>query len=189
MYRITRILIATLAVAELLAAAPKPDFSGTCKLDTQRSRYNAKVPAPKSVTLVVEHRDPRLRIDMTTVTANGSQNYSFELTTDGTEVTKTIDGQPVTAQVRWGDIDGTRLVLTIKQSLPSGTMETSRTLRLGDKGKILTTVLIINDSGGQRKPTNSTQNNLLYQATRREFLSLTRRRPSPLCGILNRWRC
>jgi hypothetical protein len=103
------------------------------------------------VTLVVEHRDPRLRIDMTTVTANGSQNYSFELTTDGTEVTKTIDGQPVTAQVRWGDIDGTRLVLTIKQSLPSGTMETSRTLRLGDKGKILTTVLIINDSGGQRK--------------------------------------
>ena len=151
MYRITRILIATLAVAELLAAAPKPDFSGTWKLDPQRSRYNAKVPAPKSVTLAVEHRDPRLRIDMTTVTANGSQNYSFELTTDGTEVTKTIDGQPVTAQVRWGDIDGTRLVLTIKQSLPSGTMETSRTLRLGDKGKILTTVLIINDSGGQRK--------------------------------------
>lgn len=150
MHRITWVLTATLAASAILAAAPKPDFSGAWHLDPLRSRFNAKVPAPKSGTLMIEHRGPNLRIDLTTVTAKGPQNCSFELTTDGAEVRKTIDGQPYTATARWGDLDGTRLVLTIKQETPSGTMETSRVMRLGDKGRILTTVLTIKDSSGPR---------------------------------------
>ena len=100
---------------------------------------------------MIEHRGSNLRIDLATVTATGPQNYSFELAMDGVEVPKPIDGKTYTALARWGDIDGTRLVLTIKQETPSGSMETSRVMRLGDKGRILTTVLTIKDSSGQRK--------------------------------------
>ncbi len=151
MNRTIWMLIATVATSVILAAAPKPDFSGTWQLDTLRSRYNAKVPAPKSATLIIEHRGSNLRIDLTTLTAKGPQHYAFELAVDGAEVTKTTDGQPYTALARWGDIDGTRLVLTIKQETPTGAMETSRLMRLGDKGRILTTVLTIKDSSGKRK--------------------------------------
>lgn len=55
------------------------------------------------------------------------------------------------ALARRGDIHGTRLVLTIKQETPTGAMETSRLMLLGDKGRIQTTVLTITDSSGQRK--------------------------------------
>ncbi len=145
------LIIAALSTSAIMAAATKPDFSGSWQLDPLRSRYDAKVPAPKSGSLIIEHSDPNVRIELTTMTAKGPEHYSFELTTDGTEVSKTIDGKPYTALAHWGDINGTRLVLTIKQETPSGTVETSRMMRLGDKGKILTTVLTIKDSSGQRK--------------------------------------
>ncbi len=153
MNRTIWMLIAIAATSVILAAAPKPkpDFSGTWQLDTLRSRYNAKVPAPKSATLIIEQRGSNLRIALKTVTVKGPQDYDFELAVDGVEVSKTTDGQPYTALARWGDIDGTRLVLTIKHETPTGAMETSRLMRLGDKGRILTTVLTIKDSSGKRK--------------------------------------
>ena len=151
MQRMAGIWIAVLAASASFADAPKPDFSGTWQLDPLRSRYNPTVPAPKSATLMLEHHGSNLRVDLTMAAGKDPEHYTFELVIDGAEVSQTTGGRPYSALAQWGDIDGTRLILTIKQDTPSGTVETSRIMRLGDKGKILTTVLTIKDSSGERK--------------------------------------
>jgi hypothetical protein len=69
------------------------------------------------------------------------------LTIDGPEATDTVSGSTYTANAEWGDIDGTRLVLTIKQQSPNGDLVTTRVMKLGSQGKILTTVLTVDSHG------------------------------------------
>lgn len=140
-------ILATVGGA-VLAAGPKPDFSGTWQLDPLRSRFNQEVPAPKSMTLTIEHHEPKLHIEIRSETRGGTQDHVFDLTTDGTEAKQTVSGETCTASVSWGDLDGTRLVLTIKQQSANGSVVTSRVMRRGTEGKILTTVLDVQSSGG-----------------------------------------
>ena len=44
-----------------IAAAQKPNLSGTWKLDPLRSRFDA-IPAPKSGVLKIEHQEPKLHL-------------------------------------------------------------------------------------------------------------------------------
>jgi hypothetical protein len=143
------ILAAVSAVA--LATEVKPDFSGTWKLDTQLSRFSKEVPAPKSMTMIIEQRDPKVHLEIKTETKEGAQDHAFDLTTDGTEATQTNAGVTSTASVTWGAIDGTRMMLTIKQQTPGGTVVATRRMKLGSSGKILTTVLTIRTPSGPQE--------------------------------------
>ena len=139
------ILAAVSGVA--FAASAKPDFSGTWQLDTQASRFDKALPAPKSMTLTIEHHEPKLHIEMKSETNHAPQDLVFDLTIDGPEATDTVSGSTYTANAEWGDIDGTRLVLTIKQQSPNGDLVTTRVMKLGSQGKILTTVLTVDSHG------------------------------------------
>ncbi|MGB7436534.1 MAG: hypothetical protein WBW49_14065, partial [Candidatus Acidiferrum sp.] len=81
--------------------------------------------------------------------SEGTQDQVFNLITDGSEA-KQIGGA-CTASAAWGDIDGTRLVLTIKQQSASGTVVTSRLMKLDSEGKMLTTVLTVQNQTGTEK--------------------------------------
>ena len=143
------ICIFALLGGTVLAAGGKPDFSGTWKLDPLMSRFDQGVPAPKGRTLTIEHHEPKLHIEIKTETREGTQDQVFDLITDGSEA-KQIGGT-CTASATWGDIDGTRLVLTIKQQSANGTVVTSRLMKLGSQGKMLTTVLTIRNPNGTEK--------------------------------------
>ena len=134
-----------------LVATEKPNFSGTWELDPLISRFNKEVPAPKSRTLKIELHEPKLHVEIKTETKEGVQNEMFDLTTDGTEVKQTSSGKTYTASAFWGDIDGTRLVLIINQQTPNGTVTTTRVMKIGTQGKMLTTVLTVADSSGEHE--------------------------------------
>ncbi len=134
----------------VLAAVAKPDFTGTWQLDP-RSRFSAQLPAPTSMALAIVHHEPKLHFEIKSETGGSARNQVFDLTTDGTEVTQTNAAETCTASARWGDINGTRLMLTTKQQSPSGTVVTSREMKLGKKGKILTTVLTVQNQSGTHK--------------------------------------
>lgn len=134
-----------------LLAQTKPDFSGTWKLDTLRSRFDPKAKPPKSETLVIEQHGPNLRIQMASEGGSEPWNCTFDLPLDGTEVQSTAAGETYTASARWGDIDGTHLILTIKHPSAAGTIVTTRQMKVGDQDRIMTTVLTTSDAKGEKK--------------------------------------
>jgi hypothetical protein len=139
-----------------LIAAPgalseeKPDFSGTWKLDLQLTRFNDVEP-PKSLIMKIDHQEPRIKIRSETETKAGVVTESIELPTDGSEHQCKIDGQTALASANWDQWTGERLVWIVKRETPQGSMEVTRRAKLGDKGKILTTVATIKTSGGEQK--------------------------------------
>jgi len=140
-------VLVTAAVA-LVAAGGKPDFSGTWRLDPMRSRFTKDLPAPKELTLTIDHHEPKLHVRLKMEGRRGKEDVAFDLSTDGTESQQVVAGDTYTASARWGDIDGTRLVLTIKEQSANGTVTTSRVMKIAANGKMLTTVLTEQDAKG-----------------------------------------
>ena len=103
--RIPALVIVCLAVA--LAArsqetpAPRPDFSGTWKLDLERS--SLQIEAPDASTFVIDHRDPHWRLERTHVFGGRSDTLSMELTTDGEPMTFSRGGWEVRRRLHWED--------------------------------------------------------------------------------------
>ncbi|MGA2329626.1 MAG: hypothetical protein ABSH05_25505 [Bryobacteraceae bacterium] len=131
-------------------AQKKPDFSGTWKLDLLRSRLD-DVPGLKSSVIKIEHHEPKIHIEITTVTHQGETSEAFDLTTDGVESKQTIGGQPCAASAQWDSWSGNRLVLTVKCQPPEGAVVTTRRMKLGDKDRMMTTVLTVKDKTGEKK--------------------------------------
>jgi hypothetical protein len=134
------------AVSGAVLAAAKPDFTGTWLLDTKMSRFDKEFPAPKRMTLTIEHHEPKLHVEIKSETKQGPQDLEFDLTTDGTEA-KDTNAQDTSATAQWADVNATRLMLTIKQQSPHGTVETTRIMNVGSQGKMLTTVLSVQSQG------------------------------------------
>lgn len=162
-----RLLASLLAVAALAAAAPAataraqapaqptaavraPDLSGTWELDVARSNYGM-MPAPQKGTLVIEHREPALKVTATQVSERGERTTTSSYTTDGRESRNTnamgaeavsvlkwegavltnqtkaqMMGNDITIAERWSlAADGRTLTIARKIAAPMGEMEMS----------------------------------------------------------------
>lgn len=138
------------AMGTALQAGQKPDFNGTWKLDTLRSRFN-QLPAPKGTKIIIEDREPKLHVEIKTESEKGNQDQVFDLATDGTEAREAGTGGTSTASALWGGPDGTRLVLTIKEPSSNGPVITSREMKSYETGKMLTTVLTVQNAAGKQR--------------------------------------
>ena len=127
-------------------AQEKPNYSGTWKLDPLRSRSEA-VKQPKELVLRIQHQEPDLRLEIVRDTDGGQQTDALQLKTDGNPV-QTGDA---TASASWDQWNPDRLVLSIERRTPTGPVTMSRELRLGEKGKTLTTILTAKEGSGEKK--------------------------------------
>ncbi len=132
--------------AGLLWSASKPDYSGTWKLDPVRSRLAHE--EDTKLVFKMEHNEPAIRIVVTDAKA---ENQPLELTTDGVEHDAQLDGRPAKVSAAWDQWGEDRLILTISQKDGSGEKTLVREFKLGDKGRILTTVMREKDGSGEKR--------------------------------------
>ena len=148
-----------LAVAGGLAASPaaqaaKPNFTGTWTLDVSKSDFGPS-PPPESMVMVVEHKDPAIKIKSTQKTAEGEVVNDRSLTIDGKPNTNNIkmvggDAQKVTSTSKWDgakfvttyplDIQGTTITFVDSWALEGAVLKIARNVTTPEGTFTITTV-------------------------------------------------
>ncbi len=108
-----RIVLAALAVMMSAAAADKPDFTGTWKLDASKSEFG-KMPAPDKMERVIEHQDPAIKVKTTQSTPNGDRTTDTAYTLDGKEQKQETPRGVILYTPRW---EGNVVVIDSKRSM------------------------------------------------------------------------
>jgi hypothetical protein len=137
------ILFATALVLTLGTSAwaqgAKPNFSGTWNLDTAKSDFGP-MPMPESIVLVIEHKDPDIKINMTQKSAEmGELTNERRITTDGKEnrnKLRTMMGdQDVVSTTIW---NGPGLTSKYTLDFQGNKVDITDSWELSDDGKVLT---------------------------------------------------
>ncbi len=124
--------------------ASRPNFTGTWKIDADRSRIDA-VPDLKDTVVKIDQQESKVVL---TTLNDGRQAYTFELPTDGTPQQGTVDNQPATATAEWNE---DRLVITMTRETPAGPVTETRSAKLSDTGKTMSTIYTLKDSSGEKR--------------------------------------
>jgi hypothetical protein len=128
------------------AAQGRPDFSGDWTLDRQASVLQGQSAAVDSGTMRIAHRDPSFTFSRTFIVNNRPQEASFEIRTDGAEVTRRDGPAPSRSRLEW---QGSSLLLTALFTTPGGEVSNVVRYELLDGGK---TLRAIEDLGGAAPP-------------------------------------
>jgi len=131
-----RLLPLVLVLLTNLPAAERPNFSGTWRMDGERSDFG-QIPKPANFVREVDHQEPKIHVVTTFTTPNGKAVTDVHYTTDGKENLNTVRGGEWTSTMVW---DGTSLELTSKRSLNGAEISTKERWTLTAKGKVLTVV-------------------------------------------------
>jgi hypothetical protein len=130
----TKTLLAIAAFAALATAADKPNFSGSWKMDPDKSTFGP-IPPPTSMSRKIDHNDPALNFVEERSAAQGDQTLTFKYTTDGKETTNELMGNPVKGTANW---DGAALVIAMKADFGGNEIKLTDKWTLSDDGKTLT---------------------------------------------------
>lgn len=109
----------------------KPDFTGTWKLNTQKSGFGGD-PMPESITATVEHKNDRFKYVAEGVAGGQPFHEEVDIAIDGKEHPAPGDF-PGTIMVKW---DGAVLVSVMKSD--DGAFALTARLRLSGDGKVVT---------------------------------------------------
>jgi hypothetical protein len=121
----------------LLAAADNhPNFTGTWKMDSDRSDFG-QIPKPASFVRKVEHEDPKLHVVTNFTTPNGDAVTDVKYTTDGKDSVNTVRGGEWKSNVNW---DGNSIEVASKRTINGAEVTTKERWTLTSKGKVLTVV-------------------------------------------------
>lgn len=138
----TRILSIGATIALILAltlcAAAKPDFSGSWKTNAAKSDFGP-MPPPDKWDMVVEHKDPALKVKTTMANQMGERTNEASYTTDGAETT-VGEGQGQTRAVVTWDGDSILIKTTRKANMQGEEIEIkgSEKWTLSGDGKSIT---------------------------------------------------
>ena len=78
---------------------PRPDFTGTWSFN--RTKSTLQIPAPDATLIVLDHREPLLRLSRTHTMGDKKDTFSLDLTTDGQEVSVVRDDLQLVARAHW----------------------------------------------------------------------------------------
>ena len=93
-------LVLSLHVVGAICLATPMNFSGTWKLNIEKSKFGA-LPGPVSRTINITHRDPALKLEVTETTANDNRSSVLEYTTDGKKCINKVRGMDFRSIVQW----------------------------------------------------------------------------------------
>jgi len=124
-------VLAPLIAAALAAAPKKPDFSGNWEMDAAKSQLRPT--KWNSLALAVEHREPKLKINVTLKYPQGSDySYQIPLTTDGQPASVDMGKNTRAYRAKWL---GSKLMLKWNED-----GERTETWTLARDGKTLTII-------------------------------------------------
>jgi hypothetical protein len=121
-------------LAALSFAQDKPNFSGTWKLNTAKSDFGV-LPGPDSLTSVIEHADPTLKMTVNSAGQQGNQDYTVNYTTDGKEAVNHVGPREVKSTAVW---DGSNMVVNSKLNFNDQDVTIKSVWTLSADGKTLT---------------------------------------------------
>jgi hypothetical protein len=141
------ILLSLLLCSAAALAADKPDFSGTWKLNVDKSDFGP-MPKPEKVEYILEHKDPELIVKTKAVTQSGEVTNESKILTDGTEFTNDLRGQQITGTAKW---EGKTLVVTRKTTMQGTDLTLVQRWTLSEDGKSITQDVSITTANGELK--------------------------------------
>jgi len=128
-------------------AADKPNFSGSWKLDVEKSDFGP-MPKPERIDYVLTHKDPELTVKSTAMTQAGEISNEVKFLTDGTEFTNDLHGQQIKGTAKW---EGATLVVTQKATMQGTEIVVVTRWTLADDGKSITQEVSISTPQGELK--------------------------------------
>lgn len=128
-------------------AADRPNFSGSWKLDVEKSDFGP-MPKPERIDYVLTHKDPELTVKSTAMTQAGEMSNEVKILTDGREFTNELHGQQIKGTAKW---EGASLVVTQKANMQGTEIVVVTRWTLADDGKSMTQEVSISTPQGELK--------------------------------------
>jgi hypothetical protein len=116
------------------SAGGKSNYSGTWKLNVGKSDFGV-LPPPDSRTDIIDHKDPAMKVATTQDGAQGKQDYTMTITTDGKEATNNPGGMELKSTATW---EGSNLAVNTKLKFQDNDVAIKTVWILSDDGKTMT---------------------------------------------------
>ena len=110
--RLACALLVLWSVSALAQEAPRPNFSGTWKLDKAKSSLQA--PAPDTSVLYIDHSDPRFLLTRAHVLDGEADLFRILVLADGKDDVKKWKDHRIANRCRW---EGDELILESRERL------------------------------------------------------------------------
>jgi hypothetical protein len=138
------LMIAAIAClcASIAVAQTKPDFSGSWKMNREKSKFASD--GPDAISIKIDHKEPALTEEWSLSTPDGAFSFQAKYTTDGKEAEQDVMGRMAKTSAKW---EGDALVIEFK----SEGRDFKRKITLSADGKTMTKVITHSEGGGEQK--------------------------------------
>jgi hypothetical protein len=132
--------------ASIADAQTKPDFSGSWKMNREKSKFFQADGGPDNLLIKVDHKEPAFVEDWKMSTPDGERGFQAKYTTDGKETDQEVMGRMAKTSAKW---EGDALVIEFKSE--GGFFR--RKITLSADGKTITKVVTQSRDGNQTEDT------------------------------------
>jgi hypothetical protein len=138
---ITAVIVCLCALTA--SAQTKPDFSGSWKLNKEKSKF-AGNGGPDAILIKIDHKEPALTEDWLVSTPDGERSFVAKYTTDGKETEQQVMGRMAKTSAKW---EGDALLIEFKTE-ENGFIK--RKITLSADGKTITKIVTQSKDGSSQ---------------------------------------
>ena len=125
--------------ALIAAAQTKPDFTGSWKMNREKSKFERG--GPDAILIKIDHKEPALTEEWSMSTPDGERSFQAKYTIDGKETEQEVMGRTAKTSAKW---EGNALVIEFK----TGEGFFKRKITLSADGKTITKTVTHSPDGG-----------------------------------------